>query len=127
MKDKMPNKVNSYRDLLVWKKALELTIAIYRATRSFPNEEKFGLSSQMQRAGVSVPSNIAEGQGRNSQKDFIRFLNIARGSLAELDTQTIIAKELGYLQNEQVNELSERIDELQRMLYSLINKLGGTQ
>jgi four helix bundle protein len=86
---------NSYKDLLVWKKAKALAVAVYRATDRFPKGELFGLTSQMRRAAISVASNIAEGQGRGSKKDFAKFLCMARGSLLELQTQLEIAEELG--------------------------------
>ena len=118
-------KINDYRDLLVWQKGLGLAKQIYQLTQSYPNEERFGLTSQIRRAAVSVPSNIAEGQARSGKKEFIQFLYIARGSLAEIDTQCLIAKDLGYLSDKQYEEIYSNIDELKRMLYSLIDKLGG--
>jgi four helix bundle protein len=120
----MGNKINSYRDLLVWQKGLELAYLLYEITRLFPQEEKFGLISQIRRAAVSVPSNIAEGQARHRKKEFIQYLYIAKGSLAELDTQCLIARELGYVEEPQIKPILLQIDELQRMLYSLIEKLG---
>jgi len=123
----MENKINSYRDLLVWQKGLELAYLLYEITRSFPQEEKFGLTSQIRRAAVSIPSNIAEGQARYGKKEFIRYLYIAKGSLAELDTQCLIARELGYVEEPQIKPILLQIDELQRMLYSLIEKLGGAK
>src|SRR3989338_2698991 len=89
-------KILSYKDLVVWQKGIELVSLIYKISKRFPSEERFGLVSQMQRAAVSVPSNIAEGRGRRSRKDFIQFLYFALGSLAELDTQLIIAEKQGY-------------------------------
>ncbi|MCK4627732.1 MAG: four helix bundle protein [Sedimentisphaerales bacterium] len=120
----MGNKINSYRDLIVWQKGLELSYLLYEITRSFPQEEKFGLISQIRRAAVSVPSNIAEGQARHRKKEFIQYLYIAKGSLAELDTQCLIARRLGYVEEPQIKPVFLHIDELQRMLYSLIEKLG---
>lgn len=119
--------VKSYRDLLVWQKGIELAKKLYAATRKFPEEERFGLVSQIRRGGVSVPSNIAEGQARRTRKDFIRFLYVSKGSLAELDTQLILSHEFGYTQEREHGDLLERIDELQRMLFSLIDKLGGSK
>lgn len=112
-------KVNSYQDLLVWQKGIALVKLIYSLTKNFPNDEKFGLTSQMRRAAVSVPSNIAEGQARRTTPDFIKFISIAEGSLAELHTQTIISVELKYCNRKDVNELLLMIDELRRMLNSL--------
>ena len=123
----MGNKINSYQDLLVWQKGLELAYLLYEITRSFPQEEKFGLTSQIRRAAVSVPSNIAEGQAKYGKKEFIRYLYIAKGSLAELDTQCLIARKLGYVEEPQIKPILLQIDELQRMLYSLIEKLGGAK
>ena len=123
----MGNKINSYQDLLVWQKGLELAYLLYEITRLFPQEEKFGLTSQIRRAAVSVPSNIAEGQARHGKKEFIRYLYIAKGSLAELDTQCLIARKLDYVEEPQIKPILLQIDELQRMLYSLIEKLGGAK
>jgi four helix bundle protein len=120
-------KINDYRDLLVWQKGIGLAKQIYQLTQPFPNEERFGLISQIRRAAVSVPSNIAEGQARSGKKEFIQFLYISRGSLAEIDTQCLIAKELGYLTDKQYEDIYSRIDELKRMLYSLIDKLGSSR
>lgn len=111
----------SYKDLLVWQKAIDLVTAIYVATRTFPKEELFGLTSQMRRAAVSIPSNIAEGQARPSRGEFRQFLGHARGSLAELDTQLIIAKNLGYLR--QPDALFSQLSEVSRMLSGLLSSL----
>jgi four helix bundle protein len=115
--------VRHYRDLLVWQKAVDWVEAIYAATRSWPQEERFGLTSQIRRAAVSVPSNVAEGCARRSTAEFLRFLSIARGSLAEVETQIIIAARLGYLAQESQTALLEAADELSRMLAGLITKL----
>src|SRR5450755_4980794 len=88
----------SYQELVAWRKAMKFVIDIYQATQDFPSEERYGLTNQLRRACVSVPSNIAEGQARFSQKEFHHFLNQARGSLVEIETQLLIAKELKYLQ-----------------------------
>lgn len=113
-------KVRTHKDLNVWKEAMELTKDIYSLTTDFPKEEIYGLVSQMRRASVSIPSNIAEGAARGSHKDFIRFLYIARGSLAELETQLLLSGESGFMNN---NEVSGRIDEIRRMLLGLIKSL----
>jgi len=89
-------KVQGYKDLLVWQKGIQLAKEIYRITQTFPSAEKFGLVSQMRRAAVSIPSNIAEGQARHTTKEFVQFVSHAEGSLAEMDTQLILALELGY-------------------------------
>lgn len=124
------NNVKDYKDLLIWQKGVELAKFIYSATgkeANFPAEERFGLVSQMRRSAVSVPSNIAEGQARNSAKDFARFLYMGKGSLAELDTQLIIAYELGFITQNKFKDIEIRIDELQRMIFSLVNKLGHSK
>jgi four helix bundle protein len=114
-----PAKVGGYKDLLVWRKGIELVKEIYRVTKSFPADERFGLVSQMRRAAVSIPSNIAEGQARRTTGEFIQFLSHAEGSLAELDTQTVLAVELGYINNAQVASATELVSELKRMLNAL--------
>ena len=115
----------SYRDLLVWQKGIELTKLIYQLTggEAFPKSERYGLIAQLRRAAVSVPSNIAEGQARSGTNEFLQFLYIAKGSLAELDTQCLISRELSYLAPEQCKVVLERITELQRMIFALITKL----
>ena len=120
-------KVHSYRDLLVWKKGIDLAKQLYSLTRGFPEDERFGLTIQIRRAGVSVPSNIAEGQARRTTKEFIQYLHVAKGSLAELDTQLTLAHLLGYLGEKAYKNLLEQIDVLQRMLFNLIAKLGGSR
>ena len=124
MEDK---KVHSYRDLLVWQKSISLAKELYAATKRFPEDERFGLISQIRRAAVSVPSNIAEGQARRTAKSFTQFLYISKGSLAELDTQLILSHEFKYVEKEECDKLLKQIDELQRMIFSLINKLGGSK
>jgi len=115
--------VRHYRDLLVWQKALTWVELVYAATREWPSDERFGLISQVRRAAVSVPSNIAEGCARRSTPEFLRFLSIARGSLAEVETQLIIAQRLTYLDEAALTRLLEPADEISRMLSGLINKL----
>ena len=113
----------SHRKLKVWQRAVQLSLEIYRYTVKFPIEERFGLTNQLRRAGVSIASNIAEGYGRGTRKDYKQFLCIARGSTLEVQTQVLIARELGFgdpLDCEQVEGLSE---EVSKMLYSLISKL----
>jgi four helix bundle protein len=101
---------------------MELVLAVYRRTDGFPKHETYGLSGQMQRAAVSVPSNIAEGKGRDSRKELIQFLFRARGSLLELQTQVMIAFDLGYLERDERDELQRRCDEVGRMLNGLIGR-----
>lgn len=116
-------KVRNYRDLLVWQKGIALVKQIYALTRTFPADEKFGLVAQMRRAMVSIPSNIAEGQSRHTTNEFVRFLSLAEGSLAELDTQLTIAVELGYCAAPDVHDAFDRILELRKMLNALRRKL----
>jgi four helix bundle protein len=110
----------SYKDLVAWQKAMDLVTATYRSTTNFPTEERFGLTSQLRRAAVSIPSNIAEGQGRLSEKEFRYFLGQARGSLMEVETQLQIAQNLGYLEATQTKELLEFCAEVGRILNGLM-------
>ena len=110
----------SYRDLIAWQKAMDFVTETYTVTQRFPSEERYGLTSQLRRAAVSVPSNIAEGQARFSQKEFHHFLSQARGSLAEIETQLLIAKDLKYLQPAKADSLLTTADELGRILNGLI-------
>lgn len=113
---------STFHDLRVWQEAMNLTEAIYRATAEFPKHELYGLSSQMRRAAVSVPSNIAEGKGHRSDPEFVRFLFHARGSLLELETQILIARRLQYLSEEKADELCRNGDGIGRGLNALINR-----
>jgi four helix bundle protein len=117
-------KIKSYKDLLVWKKGLSLVKIVYQATKEFPSDERFGLVSQMRRAAVSVPSNIAEGQSRRTAGEFIQFISHAEGSLAELETQCIISIDLGFTKAGNAEALPAQIEELQRMLNSLRHRLA---
>ncbi len=110
-----------YKNLLVWQKAIALVTQVYVVTRLFPREELYGLTSQIRRAAVSVPSNIAEGQARFTPGEFRQFLGIARGSLAELETQLIIAEKLGYLTES--GPIFEQLVEIGRMLSGLLASL----
>jgi four helix bundle protein len=110
----------AHRNLRVWQAALELADAVYAITSAFPAEERFGLASQMRRAAVSVPSNIAEGAARSSNAEFLRFLHVARGSLAELDTQLVIARRREYLTEDALHRVTELIEEVGRTLQGLI-------
>jgi len=116
-------RVKSYRDLIVWQRAMELCAATYRATATFPEAERYGLVSQMRRAAVSIPSNIAEGHGRLTTNEYRQFLGIARGSLKELETQILIANDLGYLDKTATDACSALADEVGRMLSTLIAAL----
>jgi len=113
----------SYKDLVAWQRAMELVTNVYRATASFPREEQFVLTSQLRRAAVSIPSNIAEGQGRFSHKDFRHFLGQARGSLMEAETQLQIARNLAYLSDSETSVLFEACAEVGRILNGLITSM----
>jgi four helix bundle protein len=115
--------VKSYRDLVVWQDGLNLVEVVYRTTAAFPREELYGLTSQMRRAASSIPCNIAEGQGRQTTKDFLHFLAIATGSLRELETQFFIAHRLGYLNEEKKCDCLGRTEQLARQLAALVNSL----
>lgn len=112
--------VRKYQDVVAWQKAIDLVTAIYRATQSFPSSETYGLTSQLRRAAVSIPSNIAEGQGRASTGEFRHFLGQARGSLLEVETQIVIAKNLDYLPEAASEGLLEKCAEVSKILYGLI-------
>ncbi|MFC1712086.1 four helix bundle protein [Candidatus Poribacteria bacterium] len=109
--------MKTHKDLNVWKQSIDLAKEVYSLTRDFPKEEIHGLVSQMRRAAVSVPSNIAEGAARNSRKEFIRFLYISLGSLAELETQLLLSKELGFCKSDGIDE---DIEKIRKMLFGLI-------
>ena len=118
-----PLKSRSFRDLDVWKLSIEIVKNIYQITNKFPNSEIYGLTSQLRRSAISIPSNIAEGQGRNSSKEFRQFLGIALGSLAELETQLIIAKEIEYLTGENLIPLLTDLDVIRKMIKALASSL----
>jgi four helix bundle protein len=113
----------SFRDLLVWQKAMQLTVAIYRLTQGFPREEIYGLTSQIRRAAVSVPSNIAEGQGRLNSAEFRQFLGVARGSICEVQTQLEIARALQFGTPELLNDAESLSHEVGKMIYSFLESL----
>ncbi|MBN1901764.1 four helix bundle protein [Candidatus Sumerlaeota bacterium] len=115
--------LKSFRELIIWKKSMDLAEQIYRVTEKFPKNELFGLISQMRRAAVSIPSNIAEGQSRNSRGEFLQFLGVARGSMAELDTQIELSGRLGFLTKEEEKTLNLRIEEISKMLSGLKRSL----
>ncbi|MEI9945297.1 MAG: four helix bundle protein [Chitinophagaceae bacterium] len=116
--------IKSYRDLIVWQKAMKLVTDIYSATRSFPSEELYALTSQLRKCAISIPSNIAEGYGRNSTGDYKRFLQISVGSVFELQTQIEIALNLKYLSTEIFTNLFNASKEIELMLISLIKKIN---
>lgn len=117
--------VKHYRELLVWQKSMLVVEETYRLVKLLPKEEQYSLSDQMRRAAVSIPSNIAEGQARNSTKEFIHFLWIAKGSVAELETQFMICVRLKYMMKSQIETVMNLLDEVGRMLNALIGKLGN--
>ncbi|MDI7258522.1 MAG: four helix bundle protein [Thermodesulfobacteriota bacterium] len=115
--------LKNYKELKVWQKAYQLCLRIYKATKSFPKEERYGLTSQIRRAAVSVPSNIAEGYGRKTTGEYIQALYIAYGSICELETQILLSGDLGYIQTENFQELQKDVGEIERMLMGLIKSL----
>jgi four helix bundle protein len=120
--DRVMNKIKTHKDLDVWKESMSLVEEVYKLTESFPKNEIFGLTSQMRRAATSIPSNIAEGAARNSDKEFIQFLHVSLGSLAELETQLLLSRKLGFLKNEQ---LDGRVERIRKMLLGLVKYLKG--
>lgn len=117
-------KARHYKELIIWQKGMELAKAVYELTASFPSEEKFGLASQMRRAAVSVPSNIAEGRARHGRGEFLQFLSHASGSLAELETQLLLGENLRYYGSNRSSEIAKYIEELQRMIAAIRRKLS---
>ena len=115
--------MKKFKNLKVWQKGIELVKNIYKSSREFPKEELYGLTSQIKRSAVSIPSNIAEGSGRGTDKEFNRFLDIALGSSFELETQLIIAHELEFLSDESFNNLNNELDEEQKMIVGLQKSL----
>jgi four helix bundle protein len=115
--------IKSHRDLIAWQKAVELVTACYEVTRSFPADERFGLTQQLRRAAVSVPANIAEGKGRGTSKELNRFLTIAGGSLTELDTHLVVANKLGYVTQDKLGQLVGKLEEVGRIITGLRKSL----
>ena len=121
----MSEKLKSYKDLTVWQKSIVLVKLVYEFTRSFPVDERFGLVSQMRRAAVSVPSNLAEGHARNTTGEFIQFMSHAEGSLAELETQSILAAELNFCSSTEAQRIQTVIEEVQKMANALRRSLAS--
>lgn len=119
----MENKIKRFKDLMVWQKAYTLTLSIYRFTKKFPQEEQYGLISQMRRAAVSVVSNIAEGHSRKSKAEYAQFLSVSYGSLSELETQILLSQDLRFLVESDAQYLIQLKDEIGGMLYTLMQKL----
>jgi len=119
----MGEKIKSYKDLKIWQIGIEVVVAVYEKTKKFPRNEEYGIVTQMKRAAVSIPSNIAEGFRRFHNKEYRQFLYIAMGSLAELETQIIIANKIKFIEEGQAADLLNTLEELSRMIKGLINKL----
>jgi four helix bundle protein len=117
--------MDGYRDLKVWQLGVEISLTVYRITNEFPRSEIYGLTSQLRRAAVSIPSNIAEGHSRGQTKDFVRFLSISRGSVAELETQLLIAERLGYTSSANLETIMGMLNEESRMLAGLRRSLNA--
>jgi four helix bundle protein len=118
--------MKTFRDLIIWQKSMILVTNTYQITKNFPKEEIYGLTSQIRRCSISIPSNIAEGYGRKSNKEFARFLNISISSLFEYQTQIEIAKNINYLSEEEFNQLFENTRELEAMMASFIRKINAS-
>jgi four helix bundle protein len=114
--------MHNYKELNVWKRGIKLAVEIYRLSQNFPVEERYGLTSQMRRSAISVPSNVAEGAGRRTDKEFAHFLRIGHGSICELETQLYVAYELGYVKDDVFSSVTTELTEVQKMLFSLISK-----
>jgi four helix bundle protein len=121
--NRLSDSIQSYRDLSVWQRARELVIAIYELTAQFPADERFGLTAQVRRSVISVPSNIAEGYGRGARADYLRFLRIARGSLYEVEAQLVLAMDLGFMSHDECEQIQSKIDAVARPLWGLIRSL----
>jgi len=122
----MSAEIKSHKDLIVWQKAVDLSMLIYKLTNTFPQREIYGLSSQMRRAAISIASNIAEGRARHTRKDFSHFLHMAFGSAAELETQLLIARRLSFLDDDAHGKTNSFLSEVSKMLRAMIDKLGST-
>ena len=119
--------IHNFRELIAWQKAMELTKKVYLLTKAFPADERYGLISQIQRAVVSIPSNIAEGAGRPTQKELVHFLSFALGSAYELETELLLAGDLNYITQEASTQINEDIVEVQKLVYSLMKKFNPSE
>ncbi len=122
----MAGEISSYRDLLVWQAGVELAVACYEVTRTFPRDELYGMVSQIRRASTSIPANIAEGHGRDSSGHYVQFLKIAQGSVKELETHILVSQRVGLLDTAGADNLLGRCDEIGRMLRALIRSIERT-
>ncbi len=116
--------MRDFKELKVWQKAHRFVLDVFRHTRGFPSEERFGLTAHLRKSATSIPSNIAEGCGRDTEREFARFLSIAAGSASEAEYQLLLARDLGYLEPEQHRQLDEQVNEVKRMLNSFIQRLS---
>lgn len=119
-------KVKSYRELIVWQRAMEVAVEVYSLVKQLPKEEQFALSSQMRRSAVSIPSNIAEGQARNATKEFVHFLGIANGSKSELETQLMLCTKIGYFSETEIQTTMASLEKVGKMLNALMKNLTTT-
>ena len=122
----MASEIQSFRDLIAWQKSMELCEQVYAISKHFPPDERFGLTVQIRRASVSIPSNIAEGYGRRSKQDYLRFLNIALGSLCEVETQLILSVKLGFANSDTVGSCLDLVREVDRVLCGLIRAVSDS-
>ena len=122
----MTGVVHSHKELIVWQKAMDLVSEIYRATENLPQREMYALASQMRRAAVSVPSNIAEGRSRNSRKDFVHFLRMSYGSVSELETQLLISRRLSFMNEKDMEKVLPLLEEVSKMLRAMVQKLEAS-
>jgi len=120
-------RIHNFRELVAWQKAMKLTKEIYLLTNTFPASERYGLTSQIQRAVVSIPSNIAEGAGRPTEKELVHFLSFALGSAYELETELLLARELDYINTEQSEQINDAVVEIQKLVYSLMKKFNPSE
>jgi four helix bundle protein len=116
-------KLKSYRDLTAWQMAMDLVVSVYEMTREFPENERYGLTNQLRRAAVSIPSNVAEGQGRSTSRDFLHFLSVAYGSLQEVETQLILAQRLGFASEQKIDSILAQCGEVGRLTNGLRRSL----
>ncbi len=119
--------IHNFRELIAWQKAMQLSKKVYILTQTFPAEERFGLTSQIQRAVVSIPSNIAEGTGRTTQKELLHFLSFSLGSAYELETELLLAHDFNYIDAEQSEEINADVVEVQKLVYSLMKKFNPSE